>query len=146
MTARLGQILGAAGYLAAIGYAYLAIGFPNSYEITRLSMQLHLFALGLLLALVIRSFRAVVLVPAAVIFAMVAAGIRDGVISDARQLVAATATTEIFLFGAIALGTFVGTALPRLVRRIGRTRARPEPPAALPPQSPSEEPEPLDPA
>lgn len=132
MTARLGHFLGAAGYIAAALYAYFVIGFPDGYRVSQFSMQIQLFVLAFVLALLIRSFWAVVMLPATVIFSVVLAGIIGGLIRDGRQFVAATFNLEVFMFSATALGALLGTAIPRIARRIRRALAEPDSSELLP--------------
>ncbi|ACZ37710.1 hypothetical protein [Sphaerobacter thermophilus] len=144
MAARLGQILGAAGYIAAFVFGYFVLGFPDGFTISRFDLQVQLFALGFLLALLVRSFWSVVLLPATVIFAVVLAGITDGLIRNVQQLVAAAFNAEVYLFGATALGTLVGTALPRIARRLWRALSEPELSELRPKEPPPDGHEPSD--
>ena len=144
VAARLGQILGAVGYIAAFVFGYFVLGFPDSFTISRFDLQVQLFALGFTLALLVRSFWSVVLLPATVIFAVVLAGITDGLIGNMQQFVASTFNAEIFLFGATALGTLLGTALPRIARRIWRALSEPELSELQPKEPPPDGHEPSD--
>jgi len=105
------------GTLAVLAYAYLMISFPDGYQISRFSLQLRLFVLGVVAALIMRTFWSLALLPTAIIVGMIAAGIHAGLIQSFQQMVAASVTVEVFTLPATVLGAFLATLLPRLLVR-----------------------------
>lgn len=115
-------ILGIGG---AFGYAYLVIGYPSGYELSRFHMQAQVFLVGLVAALLLRSWTSLVYVPAVLIFGIIIAGMASGVIVSFRQAVAGAFTMEVWLFGATALGALIATIAAKLLRRRLAHRAPP---------------------
>lgn len=106
--------------LAVLAYAYLVLSFPDGYQISRFSLQIRLFVLGAAVALVMRSWWSLVLLPTAMIVGIDAAGVRLGLIGSARELVAASFTVEVFTLPATVLGAFLATLVPKLLVRAVR--------------------------
>ena len=119
-----------AGTLAVGAYAYLVISFPDGYQISRFSLQIRLFVLGVVAALVMRTFWSLALLPLAIIVGIIAAGVHVGLIGSARQAIAESFTVEVFTLPATVLGAFVATLLPRLFAHGLRALRRALSPAA----------------
>lgn len=121
MSARTSRVMGAAGYLMAFAYSLIVIGFPTGYELSRTMTHIQLFVLGFLVALLIRSFWAVIYVPAIIVFTPLVLGIVTGRITTLQEGLATAFRFEAFLFGAPFAGVFLGTLLPRMIRRVVRS-------------------------
>lgn len=142
MRGSISKVLGWLGFPAAFAYGYFVIGWPTSFEISRYTLQVEIFIVGFLVALLMRTLWSVFLVPAALIFSVVLAGIVQGNILTFREGLAGAFNTELWLFGATALGAFLGTILPRIVRLIRRKLREPYSPdaASLPAADQSSDP------
>lgn len=109
----------------ALAFGYFAMGYPEGWELGRLSTQGRLVALGFVAALLIRSWWSLAFVPFGVIAGAVAAGIASGAITSFRQGVAGAFVIEFFMYGSTALGALLATVLVKLTRR-GLRRVSPQ--------------------
>ena len=119
------------GTLAVLAFAYLVISFPDGFQLSRFSLDIELFLLAVLVALIIRSWWSLALFPTMIIIGILAAGIHVGLIQNLRQLIAESFNVEFFTLPPTVLGAFVATLMPRLIVRGIRSLRRSLGPAAL---------------
>lgn len=129
------------GTLAVLAFAYLVISFPDGYQLSRFSLDIDLFVLAALAALIVRSWWSLALFPTMIIIGILAAGIHVGLIQDLQQLIAESFNVEFFTLPPTVLGAFVATLAPRLIARGIRSLRRSLGPAAAPePPAPEQSP------
>lgn len=110
--------LRAIAIVGAFCYGYFVISWPTGFELSRATLQVKLFVLGVVAAVLLRSFWSIIFVPAAVIIAVVLAGITHGTIGSFRQFVAGAYDIEVWMFPALALSSFLTTLAPYVARGV----------------------------
>lgn len=109
------------GLVGAFVFAYAVISYPASRQLITLTAQVKLALVGLVAALLMRSWWSLILIPAAVIAGIMLAGLTLGVIHSFRAAVAGAFIVETFTFGAVAGGAALGMIVRKLITRISRT-------------------------